>query len=96
MTLKYRRPTNVAVVVDPTDDGDVVYLTALPHGSLLVLRASSALIWQEAVAADDTDVVSRLAELVETEPEAIRGDVESFVGELLQRRLLEPADGWGR
>ena len=44
------------------------------------------------MAPGDSDVVARLAAAVGTEPDAIRDDVESFVGELVQRRLLEPAD----
>jgi hypothetical protein len=88
----YRRPANVAMVVETHDDGAVVYLAALPSGALLVLEGTSALIWQQALAADGTDLVARLADLVGMEPAAIRDDVETFIAELLNRRLLEAGE----
>jgi len=90
VNVRYRRPANVAYVIDHTEDGEVVYLSALPRGSLLVLQGTSALIWQQAVAADSADLVAGLALTVGESPDAIRHDVESFVAELVGRRLLEP------
>lgn len=89
----YRRPANVAFVVDSGDDadaGEVVYLSSLPFGSLIVLRGTSALIWQHAVATDGEDLVDGLAVSVGLMSEVIRDDVEAFVHELVERQLLEP------
>lgn len=89
MTTRYQRPANVAYVVDRTDDGDVVYLSELLDGSLLVLRDTSALIWLQALKSEDTDLVADLALIVGLTPDVIRDDVESFVTLLVERRLLE-------
>ena len=91
MTRRYQRPANVAYVVDHTDDGEVVYLSALPDGLLLVLQGTSALIWLQAVTVEDADLVSELALLAGVAPDVIRDDVESFVTLLVERRLLEAA-----
>lgn len=89
-TSGYRRPANVAVVVDEEDDGEVVYLSALPSGSLVVLRGTGALIWQRAISTAGADLVDQLSVSVGMTPEAIRDDVEGFVRELVEQGLLEP------
>ena len=89
MRAGYQRPDNVAYVVEATEDGDVVYLSVLPGGSLLVLRGTSALIWQQAIASGSADVVSDVALAAGLTADVVREDVESFVDLLVGRRLLE-------
>jgi hypothetical protein len=95
LVARYRRPADVAVVLGHSGDAaaepDIVYLSHLPTGSLLVLRGTGALIWNTAVATDggEGDLVDRLAQAVGLTPSTIREDVLSFIGQLLDRRLLE-------
>ncbi|MDQ6897118.1 MAG: PqqD family protein [Actinomycetota bacterium] len=94
---RYRRPDDVAMVVGHRmeDHGlaEVVYLSHLPSGSLMVLHGTSALVWSEALSVNPggSDLVDRLADAVGLVPAAIRQDVMAFVEQLLDRRLLEQA-----
>lgn len=96
MTAAYRRPSDVAMVVeaDGADGGaDTVYLSHLPSGSLMVLQGTSALIYTEALSDADNpqghDIATRLADTVGVPPDDIRGDVVTFLAELMGRGLLE-------
>lgn len=95
----FRCPDDVAVVRASGGDAhpqtDVVYLSHLPSGSLLVLQGTGALIWEEAVAASRSstseDLVERLAARVGLTPADIDDDVRTFVALLLEQGLLEPS-----
>ncbi|MEO7235203.1 MAG: PqqD family protein [Lapillicoccus sp.] len=99
MTPAYRRPHHVAMVVEsPAHPGDgtgedtwpVVYLAHLPTGSLLILEGTGALIYIEAVAdGSHQSVVQRLADRVGLPQETISGDVDAFIAQLVDQRLLE-------
>jgi hypothetical protein len=91
----YARPDDVAVVVEDQDDEDgvVVYLAPLPDGPVQILNGVGSLIWLEATSTDTpVDVVERVAALVERPPDAIRAEVNSFLGDLVAAGLLEPVD----
>ena len=91
----YVRPADIAMVVEDLDDEDgvVVYLAPLPDGPVQVLNGVGSLIWMEATATGTpVDVVARVAALVDRPPETIRADVDSFLENLVERRLLERLD----
>ncbi len=95
----FRCPDDVAVVRASTGEvgpeTDTVYLSHLPHGSLMVLQGTGAMIWEEAVAtaggSTEDDLVHRLAARVGLPPADIDGDVRTFVELLMEQGLLEPS-----
>jgi hypothetical protein len=91
----YARVADVAVVVEDPDDenGVVVYLAPLPDGPVQVLNGVGSLIWLEATRTGASgDLVTRVAEQVGSAPDLIHADVDAFVAELLERRLLEKVE----
>jgi hypothetical protein len=99
VTPVYRRPHHVAMVVESAahpadaafeDAWPVVYLSHLPHGSLLILEGTGALIYLEAVTdGSKQSVVHRLADRVGLEQTSISGDVDAFLAQLVEEGLLE-------
>jgi Coenzyme PQQ synthesis protein D (PqqD) len=89
--MRYRVPDHVAYI-DGTglEQGEVLYLTLLPHGQSVSLEGIGRLIWT--VAADGCDVVAEIAELVGQPQDAIATDVTRFLGDMLDRGLLTAAD----
>lgn len=87
--MTYRVPENVAFV-DGSDmaQGDVLFLTLLPYGRTVRLEGVGRIIW--IIAAEGRDVATEVAELVGQPLEAISDEISSFLGDLLDRRLLTP------
>lgn len=79
----YRPAGSVGVI---EEDG-VVYVARLPNGPIAVLDGIAALIWAEACS-DRESIADRVAELTDAAPDAIRGDVDAFVADLVARGLL--------
>lgn len=80
----YRRAPGVAVV----EDDDVVYAAILPDGPIVVLEGVAGVIWSEAREGPSSTIADRVAALTDASVDDIRGDVESFVDELVRRGLL--------
>ncbi|WP_448006676.1 PqqD family protein [Agromyces bauzanensis] len=80
----YRPAPGVAVV----DDDDVVYVANLPEGPIVVLDGVAGVIWSEACDGPRSTIAERVAAVTDAAVEDIRGDVESFVDQLVQRGLL--------
>lgn len=80
----YRRAPGVAVV----EDDDVVYAAILPDGPIVVLDGVAGVIWSEAREGPSSTIADRVAALTDASVDDIRGDVESFVDELVRRGLL--------
>jgi hypothetical protein len=76
------------VVVDDVDGALTTYVATLPDGPLLVLRDTAAVIWGQAVGASVHDAVDAVAAATGAAPDDIREDVETFLTDLLGRRLL--------
>jgi hypothetical protein len=76
--------------LDVTDQAlEAVYATTLPDGPPVVLRATAALIFLEAVEGGRVDeVVERVAEESGQPVEHIRDDVVRFLDDLVHRGLL--------
>ena len=87
-------PDSVAYIAGvDLEQGEVLYLTLLPHGQSVRLEGIGRLIWT--VAAEGWDVVAEIAELVEQPKDAIATDVTRFLGDILDRGLLTAADNEG-
>lgn len=80
----YRRAPGVAVV----EEDDVVYAALLPDGPIVVLDGVAGVIWSEAREGPSSTIADRVAALTDASVDDIRGDVESFVDELVRRGLL--------
>lgn len=79
-----RRGTGVAA---HAEDG-FVFAACLPEGPMYILDMVGAIIWEETLAGGREGLVARVADRTGGEPDAIRADVEAFVGELVRRGLL--------
>lgn len=80
----YRRAPGVAVV----EEDDVVYAAILPDGPIVVLDGVAGVIWSEAREGPSSTIADRVAALTDASVADIRGEVESFVDELVRRGLL--------
>lgn len=94
----WRRPSYVAVVDQPPEDGGkgvvggVLYLGPLPEGPVVVLEGVAAVIYRAATSDHETDLVELIAAGLGVDPEEVDAqEVEAFLTELAERRLLEPA-----
>jgi len=87
--MTFRVPDNVAYI-DGSDlgQGEVLYLTLLPHGRTVRLEGVGRQIWM--IAAEGGSVAAEISELVGQPLEIVAGGVTSFLGELVYRRLLTP------
>jgi len=74
--------------VATTEDDGVVYVAHLPDGPIAVLEGTAALIWGEACSGERESIADRVAEATGAAVAEIRGDVESFVADLVERGLL--------
>lgn len=79
-----RPAPGVAIV----DENDVVYVASLPDGPIVVLGGVAGAIWWEACDGPQSTIAERVAAVTGFYVEEIRGDVESFVAELVERGLL--------
>jgi Coenzyme PQQ synthesis protein D (PqqD) len=88
--IRYERPDDLAVIEGESTDAHPsrVYLTRLPYGPLVVLEGSSAAIWHEAQAVEETGLVDRLSETAGLPAASIQADVESFLEQLVGAGLL--------
>ncbi|MBC9821902.1 PqqD family protein [Terrabacter sp. MAHUQ-38] len=87
MTSAFRPGSHTGVTV--SDDGQTVYLAHLPAGPILVLEGAAAVIWDEGTTAPAEGWVERVAASVGEPSAAIWADVEAFVSDLRERRLIE-------
>jgi hypothetical protein len=92
MTVRFRRPPHVALVIHDDGDAPVIDLAVLPDGPLARLEGSAAVIWAEAVDDDPSELVDRIADRTAAQPDDIAADVGSFLQQLVERGLLEPTD----
>ncbi len=74
--------------VATTEHDGVVYVAHLPDGPIAVLEGPAALIWGEACSGERESIADRVAEVTGAAADEIRGDVESFVADLVARGLL--------
>lgn len=72
------------------DEGDVVYVAALPLGPIAVLDGAAAVIWRALVAGNREGTPSRVADAVGVAPEEVRLAVEEFLAHLAENGLLPP------
>lgn len=87
MSPAFRPGPDTGVTVG--DDGQTVYLAHLPAGPILVLEGAAAVIWDEGTTAPTEGWVGRVAASVGEPVGAIAADVEAFVSDLRERRLIE-------
>jgi hypothetical protein len=80
----YRRAAGVAVV----EEDDVVYVALLPDGPIVLLDGVAGVIWSEAREGPRSTIADRVAAVTDAPVADIRAEVESFVEELVRRRLL--------
>lgn len=85
MTGGWRRPHEVGLV---WDEG-VLYLARLPAGPIVRLDGTAAVIWEVATTSDRNRLVPDVAEAFGVSPDAVRGEVEAFVADLVRRGLLD-------
>lgn len=83
-----QRLLDVAPDVGQEQVGDTIYVARLPFGPLVVLEGVGALIWREARGRDTVGIVCRVAERTGTDSTTIAAAVESFIDDLVARRLL--------
>ncbi|MFC5791201.1 PqqD family protein [Agromyces tardus] len=72
---------------------DVLYAAILPDGPIAILDGIAGLIWIEACEGPAGTLVERIATATGAEPQSIRAHVESFVDDLVRRRLLVAGEG---
>lgn len=86
--MTYRVPSDLAWVLDETDDGTaaVLYLMHVPDGEPLVLTDTAALIW--IFAAQGDDVPTALAGVVEHSPADLSRTTDAYLVDLVGRGLL--------
>ncbi len=89
MSAAYLPGRDVGVAV--SDNGATIYLAHLPDGPLLVLEGVAALIWHEATTAPAEGWVERVATTVHRSVADITAEVEAFVRDLRDRRLVQPS-----
>jgi hypothetical protein len=82
----------VAHVRSEVDGRPVVHLVVLPNGPFVELAGAAAQIWDAALTAGTTDLVTTVAAAVGVPPETIEDQVLEFVAELCDRGLLVTAD----
>lgn len=89
--MRYRVPERVAWVdAEDLGQGESLYLVVVPGGLPVVLEGTARLIWH--VAAGGGEVLPEVAELVGKPAGEIERDVETFVGDMVRRGLLAPAE----
>ena len=69
----------------------VVYLAYLPDGPIVVLEGPGAITWIEAILDDPLPLSSRVGRHYDADGTAVSDEVDAFVADLVERRLL--ADG---
>ncbi len=84
--MRLRPARGIAVV----EEGDVVYAATLPDGPIIVLDGGAAAIWFAACDGPRASIAERVAAATDVPVDTVRPDVEAFVGELVDRGLLEP------
>lgn len=87
MTPAFRPGSDTGVTV--SEEGRTVYLAHLPAGPILVLEGAAAVIWAEGTTAPAEGWLERVAASVGEPAAAIATDVEAFVADLRERRLIE-------
>jgi hypothetical protein len=92
VTPAFRPGSDTGVTV--RDGGQTIYLAHLPAGPILLLEGAAAVIWDEGTTAPTDGWLERVAASVGQPLTAIAADVEAFVTDLRERRLIEdgPAD----
>ena len=78
----------VADRVGVIDDGEHVFLAALPGGPIIVLEGTAALIWRVACSGPADGLVERVAPDVEHGAEDISAAVLAFAGSLVRQGYL--------
>lgn len=84
----YSVPDGVAWTCREEDGRPRIFVASLPHGPILVLEGSSAVIWEQAVEGGDAGLPERVARAVDEPLESVRDEVEVFVVQLVERGLL--------
>lgn len=84
--MRYRIPPRLAYVVEEGDAGPEVFLMRLPDGVPVHLAGTSAVIWL--LAAEGSDVVESLAELVAAPPPDLPRATAAFLDDLVGSGLL--------
>lgn len=91
---RFVRPPYVAVVDSGLDNPTApLFLADLRRPEILVLEGASAAVWRGVVADEDEPFVERVAGWFDADAGQIRGDVETFVADLVRRGLLVPDGG---
>ena len=65
-----------------------MYAAILPDGPIVVLDGVAGVIWSEACEGPRSTIADRVAAVTDASVDDIRGEVESFVDELVRRGLL--------
>ena len=91
MRPAYVVPEGVAWVVDEEGDaeGPVVYLTRVIDAVPIALEGTAAQIWEAARLVPADEVADEVAIATGQTTDAVRNPVESFLGELVVRGLLQ-------
>ncbi|MDO5501321.1 MAG: hypothetical protein Q4F67_16755 [Propionibacteriaceae bacterium] len=87
--MTYALPDDLAwVLLEPTAEEELrVYLMPLPAGEPVCLRGAAGLIWVIA-GEGDADVAVSVADSLGVDPAGIRGEVDTFLTDLVVRGLL--------
>lgn len=83
-----RAANHVGVV----DNGDWIYVAALPDGPILVLDGPSALAWRTACALGRSAVIPTVAEATGEDVTTIAPHLDAFIDDLVHRGLLVCAE----
>lgn len=85
--MRYGVPDTIAYIDGAEmEQGEVLFLTRLPHGRTVRLESLGRRIW--ITAAEGGDAVAMIAELVGQPRERFEADVTSFLEDLVHRGLL--------
>jgi hypothetical protein len=76
-----------ATIVD-----DDVFVAHLPDGPILALRGTAAIVWRAVLDGPRETVLERVAEATGASAEAISGEVDDFVDDLLAQGLIVVRD----
>lgn len=85
----YSVPDDVAWTSEPGEGGTLrIYVAPVPHGPVLVLEGSSAVIWQLAVTGPEAGLAERVGLAMDQPVDVVRDEVAAFVVHLVERGLL--------
>ena len=89
---RYTIPDSVAWVVDDSGAERLVYLASMVDLSAIVLDGSAALIWELACEMPHAEVAAAVSEATGEAVCSVTRDVDDFIADLIDRKLLEPQE----